>query len=282
MSEPKNLHKNIDPEVVRGFGDEWSRFTYINLNEKVLEQMFSDYFSLLDWSRLPPKAVCADLGCGSGRWSKFVAQRVGHLILVDASPEALEVAKINLKNFTNVSFINSSIEDLPIENESLDFAFCLGVLHRMPNPAAGIDSIAAKLKKGAPCLIYVYYAFDNRCFIYQILWGCSDWIRRLVSRLPYILRFFISQIISIFIYWPLARMALLLDYLRLLPDSWPLAYYRDKPFYVMRNDALDRFETKLEHRFSRFEINEMLTNAGFNNIRFSDRPPYWCTLAIKS
>ena len=40
--------------------------------------------------------------------------------------------------------------------------------------------------------------------------------------------------------------------------SFPLSNYKDKSFYTMRTDALDRFGTKLESRFTKKEIEEML------------------------
>lgn len=272
---------NLDEQTVLGFGDEWSRFTQEDLGSDVREQIFNDYFSLFKWDVLPPHAVGADIGCGSGRWAQIVAPRVGHLVLVDASSDALDVAKRNLKGERNVSFINASVGDMPLENESLDFAYSLGVLHHVPDTTGAIAEVAAKLKRGAPFLIYLYYAFDNRGFGYRALWKISDRIRRVVSKLPHSLRYWVSQAIAALAYLPLARIALLLDRLHLLPGAWPLAYYRDKPFYVLRTDALDRFGTRLEQRFTCEEIRAMLVNAGFVDIRFSDRAPFWCAIGIK-
>ena len=64
-------------------------------------------------------------------------------------------------------------------------------------------------------------------------------------------------------------------------ENWPLAYYRDRSFYVMRTDALDRLGTRLEQRFTRIQIAEMLTRAGFKEIRFSEGPPFWCAVGLK-
>jgi hypothetical protein len=55
----------------------------------------------------------------------------------------------------------------------------------------------------------------------------------------------------------------------------PLSSYRNKSFYIIRNDALDRFGTKLEQRFSKKEIIDMMTRAGLENIIVSDKEPYW-------
>lgn len=46
----------------------------------------------------------------------------------------------------------------------------------------------------------------------------------------------------------------------------------------MRVDALDRFGTQLEKRFTRKEIEMMMKNAGLENIQFSEEPPYWVAI----
>ena len=49
----------------------------------------------------------------------------------------------------------------------------------------------------------------------------------------------------------------------------------------MRTDALDRFGTRLEQRFSRNEIERMMTAAGLTDIVFSEREPYWVACGRK-
>jgi hypothetical protein len=49
----------------------------------------------------------------------------------------------------------------------------------------------------------------------------------------------------------------------------------------MRTDALDRFGTPLEQRFTRAQITKMMTAAGLENIRFSDGFPFWCAVGFK-
>lgn len=272
---------NIDEATVAGFGDEWSRFNQNGLSHDAREQIFDDYFSIFPWRTLPKDAEGVDVGCGSGRWAAVVAPRVGRLLLLDASADALAVARKNLADAPNVRFEQASVGSLPLEDASLDFAYSLGVLHHVPDTAAAIRSIAEKLKSGAPFLVYLYYSFDNRGVVYRGIWKASDMVRRLVSRMPFGLRYWASQALALTIYWPLARIALLLDRIGMCPDGWPLTYYKDKPFYVLRTDALDRFGTRLEQRFSLAEIKAMLEDAGFKDIRFSDKPPYWCAVGIK-
>jgi hypothetical protein len=54
------------------------------------------------------------------------------------------------------------------------------------------------------------------------------------------------------------------------------------PFVMLQNDALDRFGTRLEQRFSKKEISEMLDSAGFDlsTLKFSGVEPFW-TFSVK-
>lgn len=277
--------KNVDVEVARGFGKEWSTFRQdeANLTREQREAIFENYFRIFPWQILPAgSATGADVGCGTGRWAMMVASRVAHLHLVDVSPKVLAVARKNLRGQDNVSFHVSSVANIPLPAHSLDFAFSLGVLHHVPDTQAGINSIAEKLKQGAPFLIYLYYALDNRPSWYRGLWAISSQVRLVVSRLPHGAGKIISEIIAATVYWPFARFAALLSRFGISSASLPLSWYADKSFYVMRTDAYDRFCTQLEKRFSRAEIEQMLLRAGFEQIRFSDSPPYWCAVGIRS
>ena len=55
----------------------------------------------------------------------------------------------------------------------------------------------------------------------------------------------------------------------------PLSYYVGKSLNIIRNDALDRFGTPLEQRFSKKEIKQMMENSGLSEITFSEKEPYW-------
>lgn len=276
--------RNVDPDVAEGFGREWSTFRQRE-HELPSEQraaIFRAYFKIFPWEALPTGGgIGIDVGCGSGRWSMLVAPRVAHLHLLDVSQQALAVAKENLAGASNVSFHLASASEIPLPPQSLDFAFSLGVLHHVPDTQAAIEHIAGKLKLGAPFLVYLYYALDNRPAWYRLLWLASNLLRLIMARLPHPLRLMLSQLIAAFVYWPLARAAQFISKAGISPQALPLAWYRDKSFYVMRTDAYDRFCTKLEKRFTQAEIAHMLTRAGFEKIRFSDAEPYWCALGIK-
>jgi len=274
--------QNADAAVISGFGDEWTRMSQSALPAEEQAHIFNDYFDIFPWASLPSKSIGADIGCGSGRWARLASEKCGALHVVDASVDALAVARANLSTQTNVTFHHASVGKLPFDDASLDFAYSLGVLHHVPDHLAAIKEIARTLKPGAPFLVYLYYAFDNRPRWFRAIWEASNVVRLFVSRMPHFLRFFICQCLAAAIYWPLARIGAFLDRKNCLPAAWPLAYYRDKSFYTMRTDALDRFGTRLEKRFTRKQIETLLGQSGFKEIRFSDSPPFWCAVATRN
>ena len=266
---------NIDSQVVHDFGVEWTRFNQSRLPAGDFEALFDSYFSVFPWNQLPAHAVGADIGCGSGRWAVGVAPRVGLLHCVDPSEDALVTARRNLAAMPNCVFHRTSTDALPFPDASLDFAYSLGVLHHLPSPQAGLDAVVRKVKIGAPVLVYLYYRFDNRPAWFRLIWRGSDFLRRFISRSPKVVKHFTAELIAASTYWPLARLARVLESIGVRVDTFPLAQYRHRSFYVMRTDALDRFGTKLEHRVLRSELHQMMEAAGLTDITFSESPPYW-------
>ena len=49
----------------------------------------------------------------------------------------------------------------------------------------------------------------------------------------------------------------------------------------MRTDALDRFGTRLEQRFTKKEIENMMLEAGLEKVEFSSSKPFWCAIGYK-
>lgn len=273
---------NLDPETVAGFGAEWKTFDFESADDAELDRLFAEYFSIFPWATLSAGAVGFDVGAGTGRWAARVAPRVGLLHVVDASADALNVARKKLGSLSNCAFHHCSVDALPFEDGSMDFGYSLGVLHHVPDTRAGIEACARKLKPGAPLLLYLYYALENRGPLYRGLWRATDLLRQRLCRLPFGARYAASQALALLVYWPAARLARVAEALGADVSSVPLAQYRARSFYVMRNDALDRFGTKIEQRFSRDAIAAMMMDSGLERVTFREAPPYWCAVAYRS
>ena len=276
------MNSNIDAGTVEGFGKEWSRFDQSALDPNELNAEFERYFKVFPWDELPPEATGFDLGCGSGRWARFVSERVGNLHCIDASDAALQVAQKNLSDRQNVEFHRASVDSIPLPDESMDFGYSLGVLHHVPDTGEALKSCVGKLKMGAPFLVYLYYAFDDRPAWFRAAWKASDVFRKGISRLPFGAKKIVTDLIAATVYFPAAITFALLEKAGMNVSGIPLSTYRRHSFYTMRTDSLDRFGTALEQRFTRNEIIEMMKSAGLKNIQLSDEEPYWCAVGYKA
>lgn len=274
--------QNIDPQTVAGFGEEWAAFDQHELDPDEHRRLFRQYFAIMDFGALPADAEGFDLGCGTGRWAILVAERVGHLHCIDPAEKALAVARRRLSKLPNVSFHLASGDAIPLADASQDFGYSLGVLHHIPDTARAMADAVRKLKPGAPFLVYIYYDFEQRPRWYRWLWKASDVGRRLVSKLPFPVRKATTTAIAGLVYWPLSRTAGLLERRGMDVAAFPLSEYRYRSFYSLKTDALDRFGTRLEQRFSRAQITRMMAQAGLVDIAFSDESPFWVACGWKA
>ncbi len=254
-------------DVIEGFGEEWARFDQTGLGDEERLAIFEAYFEVFPWDDLPPNAKGFDLGCGSGRWAAQVVPRVGTLHCVDPS-DAIDIARKNLSDLDNVVFHRRTAAELPFEPESMDFGYCLGVLHHVENTEQALRAAVRALKPGAPFLLYLYYAFDNRPRWFRALWRVSDVARGVIARQPGTLRQIICDGLAGAVYYPLARGAALAERFGANVEHWPLSAYRNRSFYTMRTDSLDRFGTGLEKRYTRPQMEALMRDAGLGDIRF--------------
>jgi SAM-dependent methyltransferase len=270
---------NADASTVESFGDEWNRFA--SFTEEETRLAGDQYFDIVDEQMVNAGTVALDIGCGTGRWSNYLSPRVKFIEAVDPG-EAVRAAVPFTAPRGNIRITQAGYGSLPFEKESFDFVFSLGVVHHLPDTEGAIREAASMVKKNGWLLLYIYYSLDNRGAFFRFLFGLSDLVRKLVSRLPRRLKFMVCEGIAIFVYLPFVLLAKL--FRTFGGKSWkkiPLAYYADKPWKVIRNDTLDRFGTPLEKRFSKEEIRQMLAVAGMSDIRFSSNEPYWHVIARK-
>lgn len=276
-----DLGENIDKSTVQSFGEEWKAFH--QFDDAEINKIGDTYFDIVTPEMLGPGKTAADFGCGTGRWTKYMHKKVGAVAAIDPS-DAIFVAGQLLKDAGNVQFYKASIDNLPFADDYFDFGFSLGVLHHIPDTQKAMNACVKKVKTGGHFLVYLYYSLDNRGGLYKALFFLSNLVRRAVSRMPGGLKRFSCNMMAIFFYMPFVLFSRLLRVLGVPPNirsRIPLHSYENTSFYIIRNDALDRFGTPLEQRFSRKEIQAMMEASGLGNIVFSEQAPYWHALGTK-
>jgi len=283
----KNRKKplNIDDEVVDHFGKEWTKYNYLNgVASEALDRQFMAYTSPIDLEEFDKlSSVAADFGAGSGRWAERLAPFFLKVYALDPSLAAVQVMREKFFMNSKVQVLNEDIEKNSISENSLDLAISLGVLHHIPDTNQAILDVSRKIKSGGVFLCYLYYRVEDKPLQYRAIFSIVNILRYLISRMPHTMRMFISKLIAFFLYLPLAKYSRFKLSRGKDITNIPLHHYANMPFVMLENDALDRFGTRLEQRFNKGEIADMLITADFDidTLTFSESEPFWTFVVRK-
>ena len=280
----RDKDENLDQGVIDGFGHEWAAFDYTETETaQALDAQFAAYCAPLDLGDFnPATSVAGDFGAGSGRWSSRLTPHFSLVYALEPSEGASAVLREKFTKDPKIVVLQETVGVNSIPLASLDLAMSLGVLHHIPDTALAIRDVSRSMKPGGVFLCYLYYNLENKPTYYKLIFKGVNLVRRVISASPQSLRRLSATIIAGFIYWPLAQLSKVLSKLGINTSNLPLHHYADMPFVMLANDALDRFGTSLEQRFSKAEITEMLRAADFDisTLQFSDKEPFW-TFSIK-
>ena len=100
--------------------------------------------------RLMPPMTVADLGAGDGTFALLLAQRAARVIAVDSSARMLEVGRETAARhgIENVDFRLGDMEEVPIENSTVDLVFFSQSLHHALHEDRAVTEAARILRPG--------------------------------------------------------------------------------------------------------------------------------------
>jgi ArsR family transcriptional regulator len=146
--------------------------------DRLRDELFGDRVHLGAQAALADSDwVVGDLGCGTGQVSAAVAPFVGRVIAVDSSAAMLQAARRRLAGFDNIDLRRGELEALPIDDDRLDMAAMMLVLHHVPEPAKAVADVARTLKPGGRIIIGDMLPHDRESYRQQMghVWlGFSD------------------------------------------------------------------------------------------------------------
>lgn len=102
---------------------------------------------------LPEEWVVGDLGCGTGRVAETLAPFISRVIAVDDSEAMLATAQERLAPYPNVEIRRGRLEELPVDDDSLDVAVLALVLHHVPEPGRALAEAARAIRPDGRLLL---------------------------------------------------------------------------------------------------------------------------------
>ena len=103
---------------------------------------------------LKPDEVVADIGAGTGYFSKRFARHAGKVYAVDIAQMLLDQAK---KNAPSIEIVLAAPDDPHLPNASIDTIFICNTLHHIEHRPAYYAKLAAALKPGGRVVIIDFH-----------------------------------------------------------------------------------------------------------------------------
>jgi len=137
--------------------------------DQLREQLFGKHITAYALLGLTDESwQVADLGCGSGALAALLAPWVQTVIGVDESAAMVQAARKRVRGLNNVEIRRGQLEHLPLEDEMLDVAACILVLHHLAEPGAALSETARVLRRGGRVLVADMLPHDREPFRRQM------------------------------------------------------------------------------------------------------------------
>jgi SAM-dependent methyltransferase len=186
------------------------------------------------------------------------------MVGMDVSP-AIDVA--TAREGEGVDFVQADLRFPPFPPASFDLVYCLGVLHHLEEPLAGVRALAKLVRPGGELRFYVYRTLEDEPWWRQALLSAVTGLRRITTRLPYPAVHAVSWLVgaaaTVLFLWP---RRLLRRWPRgdRLTRELPLVHYTDVPFRMVVSEQFDRLVAPIEGRFRREDVEGWLRAVGFD------------------
>jgi SAM-dependent methyltransferase len=171
---PANL-ATVKLETAARFAEEWTRWSDLR---DYYDREFFDWVAPLGPADFKDQLVFEG-GCGKGRHTSIVASRGAKAIVALDLGESAFVAFAHTRQFANAHVVIGDLLNPPLR-PVFDLAFSVGVLHHLPDPAAGFASLASRVRDGGRVAFWVYGQEGNEWITRYV-----DPVRKAItSRLP--------------------------------------------------------------------------------------------------
>jgi ArsR family transcriptional regulator len=117
---------------------------------------------------LDERWVVGDLGCGTGHVAEALAPSVGRVIAVDESGPMLSAARKRLAALENVELRSGQLEELPIDDDTLDAAILFLVAHYVTEPGSVMREVARVLRQRGRILVVDLMPHERDEYVQQM------------------------------------------------------------------------------------------------------------------
>ncbi len=210
-----------------------------------------------------------DVGCGFGRHMLVASEHGAEVVGIDLSG-GVEIAYRNTAGRPNCHVVQANIYDRPLRNECFDVVWSFGVLHHMPDPAAGFRTLVDFARPDAGLIAIWVYGYRGMSFTYRLshMRGLHSLTRTMSGAARLRASRAVAAVLS-GLYWEPLRMLRGLG-LGTMVNRLPLKDYVDHGFRARVAGVHDRLSTPITHFHDRDELLEWLARARLIDVRVED------------
>lgn len=261
-----DLNKFLDHQkkTAESFAYEWNNIYKENDFEK---NNFLHFLSPFIKEEHLKDKVILDIGCGSGRFTKWASLCGARISFGTDLGESVEFAYKLTKDMENVCIVQADIYAMPFKNQ-FDIAYSIGVLHHLPRPQGGFLKLPPVLKNSGQMLIWVYNRRNNKRALYFY-----EPLRSVFKKFPKPLLFKLCYIPGMIVH-TFNYSTHFLNFLgaKNIAKKMPFAYYANFSFNMKLNDAFDVLATPKSNYYYSEEIEKWFRDANLKEIKSFDHP----------
>lgn len=183
--DPNGLGKfYLGREIARVMGHEGA--SWLERPERETEEQPAWLIESLD---LKPGMAVADIGAGSGYFTRRLAEKAGRngvVYAVDIQKEMLDLLRKNMQQhgLNNVTPVLGAITNTHLAHESVDLVLMVDVYHEFSHPFEMMESICRALKPGGRVVFVEYRAEDPDVPIKRLHKMSESQVRKEAAQLP--------------------------------------------------------------------------------------------------
>ncbi|MCD6387991.1 MAG: class I SAM-dependent methyltransferase [Desulfobulbaceae bacterium] len=256
-------------DTIKDFGDQWEDFTQNTGYYASMDALRSLINPLLDITDIRDQYV-ADVGAGTGRYTRMFHQAGVRKILALEPSAAFEVLKKNTADLSGIEYSDKTADEIPAHG--FDWVFCIGVLQFIPDPREALISMGKALGEKGRLFLWVYSEEKNGLYLSLV-----RPLRRITARLP---QKVVKHLAALLL--PPAEIYALLS--RRFPKL-PLSEYLTNYFlrvnrYSRRLIIHDQLNPGYAKYYKQGELKSLLETCGYTDIIMHHRMGYsWSVVA---
>jgi SAM-dependent methyltransferase len=222
----------------------------------------------LTLDELPGRRVL-DVGCGFGRHMVAASDHGAEVVGIDLSG-GVEIAYRNTRNRPNCHVVQADVHDRPFRDGMFDVVWSFGVLHHMPDPAAGFRALIDFARPDGGLIAIWVYGYRSMRFTYRL--SHMRALHAVTRTLSGSSRVRASQVVAALltaVYWEPLRVLRAVGLGR-LAGRLPLADYVRHSWKARVAGVHDRLSTPITHFHDRDELLDWLRGARLTGVRVED------------